>query len=86
MEDIRKACGWKLPRAPSVKWLWRGKATEVVLDFLRGARVGCISTRRKPPEEECDGEGEELSQEEDEGGRARPEYISHTPFLCSEKR
>ena len=32
-KEIGKACGWKHPKAPSVKWLWREKATEAVLDF-----------------------------------------------------
>ena len=52
-KDIGKACGWKHPRAPSVKLRWKEKATEAV---SRDTRVRCISTRRKPPEEECDGE------------------------------
>ena len=58
---------WKDPRAPSVK-LWKEKATEAVLVFLRNTRVGCISTRRKPPEEEYDGEGGDIEEEEDGPG------------------
>ena len=62
-KDIEKTCGRKHPRAPPVKWLWKEKSTEAVLAFLRDTRVGCISTRRKPPEEYdggvSGGEGEE---------------------------
>ena len=43
---------------PSVRWLWKEEATEAVLSFLRDTRVGCISTRRKPREEDCDGMGQ----------------------------
>ena len=53
--DIGKVCGWKHPRAPSVKWLRKEKATEAVLVFLRNTRVGCISMRRKLLEEDRDG-------------------------------
>ena len=56
-KDIGKACRWKHPRAPSVKWLWKKKATEAVLVFLRDTRVGCISTGREPPEKKRGGEG-----------------------------
>ena len=57
-----KACLWKHPRAPSVKWLWTGKATEAELGFLRDTRVsrivtaGRIVTRGKHLEEESGGE------------------------------
>ena len=55
--DIGKADGWKRPRAPSVKWLWKERSTEAVLVISGNTRVGCISTRREPQEEECDREG-----------------------------
>ena len=42
-EDIGKACRWKHPRAPSVERLWKEKATEAVLRFLKDARMGCIA-------------------------------------------
>ena len=32
--------------APSVRLLWKEKATEAVLDFLRDTRVGCMVTLR----------------------------------------
>ena len=64
-EDVGKACEWNHSRAPSVKWLWKEKTTEEVLKFLRDAGVGCISTRRKPPEEERDGDGSGGEGEED---------------------
>ena len=69
-KDIGKACGWKHPRALSAKWLWKEKATEAVLRFLRDTGVGCISTRRKPPEEECD--GDEAGRGDDVEGRPDP--------------
>ena len=63
-KDIGKACGWKHPRAPSVRLLWKEKATDAVLAFLRDTRVGCMVTLR-PQEEGEDSEGEE-------GGRGPP--------------
>ena len=39
------------------KWLWKEKAMEAKLDFLGSTRVGCIATRRRPPEEEWEGDG-----------------------------
>ena len=50
---------WKWPRAPSVRYLWEGKATDAVLEFLRTAMEGCVGTGRVPPEER----GEEESGE-----------------------
>ena len=47
--------------------LWDGKATEVVLEFLRTTRVGCIGTERVSREEE---EGED--SEGEEGGPGPP--------------
>ena len=49
--DIGKAQGWRHPKAPSVRWLWREKSTEAVLDFLGSTRVGCVRARRVVPEE-----------------------------------
>ena len=49
--DIGKAHGWKHPRAPPVRWLWREKSTGAVLDFLGSTRVGCIRVRSTVPEE-----------------------------------
>ena len=60
-----KAYVWKHPRAPSVKWLWTGKAMEAELGFLRDTRVsrivmaGRIVTTGNPLEEESGGEEEE---------------------------
>ena len=51
---------WKRPRAPSVRYLWEGKATGAVLKFLRTTRVGCVGLGRVPPEDR----GEEESGEE----------------------
>ena len=49
--DIGKALGWKHPRAPSGKWLWKEESTEAVLAYLGSTRVGYISAGRRPPEE-----------------------------------
>ena len=52
---IGKACGWKHPKAPSARHLWKDKATEAVLDFLRDTRVGCMVNVRRLPREERGG-------------------------------
>ena len=57
---IGKACGWKHPKAPSAKHLWKDEATGAVLEFLRDTRVGClVIVRRLPREEEREGEENE---------------------------
>ena len=38
-KDIGKVCGWRHPRAPSVRLLWKEKAAEAVLAFLRDTKV-----------------------------------------------
>ena len=43
---------------PLVRPLWKDKATEAVLDFLRSTGVGCPATPRRPPEEEEKGESD----------------------------
>ena len=45
--------------SPSVRYLWEGKATDAVLEFLRTTRVGCVGTGRVPPEDR--GEDESCS-------------------------
>ena len=40
LEAGGKDCGWKDPRAPAVRKLWKEKATEAVLDFLEDTPVG----------------------------------------------
>ena len=65
-KDVGEALGWKEPRAPSVRYLWEGKATDAVLEFLRTTRVGCTGVGRVPPEER----GEDESGEE--GGPGPP--------------
>ena len=59
------ACGWRHPKSPSAKHLWKDKATEAVLEFLKGTRVGCLVTVRRLPREE---EGEGKENEEDGPG------------------
>ena len=60
---IGKDCGWKHPRAPAVRKLWRKEATEAVLEFLEDTRVGCWTVTqgaRRPAEGVGQGgEGEE---------------------------
>ena len=64
---IEKACGWKHPKAPSVKHLWEDKATEAVLDLLRDTRVGCMVNVGRLPGEEGGEEGGGLSEEDGPG-------------------
>ena len=66
---VGKDCGWKRPRAPAVRKLWREEATEAVLEFLRDTRVGCWTASRgagRPAEEADQGDGGE------EGGPGPP--------------
>ena len=65
VEGDRKTCRWKHPKAPSIRHLWKGKATEAVLDFLRDTRVGCMVNSRRPPRREGGEEGEGKINEED---------------------
>ena len=55
-----------------MKRLWKEKATKAVLKFLRDTRVRFISTKRKPPEEECDGEVSNNDEGEEEGRPGPP--------------
>ena len=55
---VGKDCGWKHPRAPAVRKLWREEATEAVLEFLRDTRVGCWTASRR---------AERLAEEADQG-------------------
>ena len=71
-ERIGKNYGWKHPRAPSVRWLWREVATGVVLEFVEDTRVGCrVSSQRTRVDEDRD---------EAEGRRAPALGCT---FLCS---
>ena len=56
-KDIGEACRWERPRAPSVRYLWEGKATSAVLEFLRTTRMGYVGIGKVPPEDR--GENEE---------------------------
>ena len=66
---IGKARGWKHPKAPAIKWLWRKKSPEAVLEILRDTRIGCISTRRVLLEERL---GDEMAGSGDEGEEGGP--------------
>ena len=65
-KDVGEALEWDRPRAPSVRHLWKGKATNAVLEFLRTTRVGCVGIGRIPPEDREERSGEE------EGGPGPP--------------
>ena len=69
---MRKACGWKHPRAPSVWTLFQDdRGTPTVLSFLRETRVGkmvCLA----PPVVEDREEGEIREEEGEEGGPGPP--------------
>ena len=73
-KEIGKACGWKQPRAPSVRMelFDDERATEAVLNFLRVTWDGCM-VFLEPPEEE--------------GGPGRPRmclsFIFPLPFFGS---
>ena len=71
VEGYREGVRVETPKSPLSQVAWKEKATETVLRFLGGTRVGCISTRRKPPEEDCDGDG--AGEEGDEGGPGPPQ-------------
>ena len=51
---------WERPRAPSVRYLWEGKATDAVLEFLRTTKVGCVGVGRVPLEDRGDEESGEV--------------------------
>ena len=70
VEGHREAHGWRYPRAPSVKWLWREESTEAVLKLLKGTREECISTRRRLPDERYEDAGS--GDEGEEGGPGPP--------------
>ena len=64
-KDIGKACGWKHPRSPEVKWLWEEKATGTFLSFLESTRVGeVVNVRRLWEDEE---EEASLSEVKEDG-------------------
>ena len=54
-KDVGEALGWKEPRAPSVRYLWEGRATDVVLEFLCTTRGGGGERRAGGPRptQEC---------------------------------
>ena len=63
---VARDCGWKHPKAPAVRNLWKEGATEAALEFLGEVWAGCWQTMRVmvPVEAESEGavsEGEEGS-------------------------
>ena len=77
---IGKACGWRRPRALSVRRMFGDEqAAEAVLTFLRDARVGCMVSLAPPEGEEGEGEngekegpGPPQNEEVEEGGPGPP--------------
>ena len=71
---IGKDCGWEHPRAPALRWLWKGDAVGAVVEFLGGTRVGSRASAgvaRARVDEDRDGE-EALGQESEEDGPGPP--------------
>ena len=67
-EGVGKDCGWKHPKAPAVRKLWREGATEVVLEFLTEASVGKRLPVARAHRAEEAGEGEVSRGEEADPG------------------
>lgn len=61
---IGKDCGWQHPKALAVRKLWKEKATEAVLEFLRDTWVGCWSSGGRGPRRERERGGKRARQEE----------------------
>ena len=70
LEGYREGVRVETPKSPFGQMALEGESDGRVLRFLRGAGVGCISTKRKPPGEVCDGEGSD--GEGEEGGPGPP--------------
>ena len=51
VEEHRESARVETPKGPAVKWLWKEKSTEAVLEMLTDTGLGCVSTRRILPEE-----------------------------------
>ena len=56
---VAKDCRWKHPKAPAVRKLWKGRATEAVLEFLRDTRIGGWQTSRVKALAEVEAAGSE---------------------------
>ena len=77
---VAKDCGWKHPRAPAVRKLWREGATGAVLEFLEDTSIGrwlSAGETRAPRVEEA-GEGE--VSEGGEGSPGRPRLLRLRAF------
>lgn len=66
---IGEAHGWEHPGAPAIKWLWKEKSAEAVLEIFTDARIRYISTRRALPEERL---RDEMAGSGVEGEEGRP--------------
>ena len=53
-----------------MKWLWKEKPTEAVLEVLRDTRIGCTDTRRVRREGRL---GDEMAGAGDEGEEGGPD-------------
>ena len=47
-QRVGKDCGWEHPRAPALRWLWKGDAVGVVVEFWRIRGWGVERRRRWP--------------------------------------
>ena len=84
-QRVGKDCEWEHPRAPTLRWLWRGDAVGAVVEFLENTRVGSRASAemaRARVDEDRDGE-EVPGRRARRTGRARPSlYLSFVLFLC----
>ena len=69
-------------QAPALRWLWKEEATEAVIEFLEGTRIGCwVSSRRALVDEDRDRE-EGPGRDGEEGEPGPPQAVfSFVSFL-----
>ena len=71
---VGKDCRWEHPRAPALRWLWKGDAVRALVKFLEDTRVGSrasVEMARLRRDEDREGE-ETLGQENEEDGPGPP--------------
>ena len=70
---VGKDCGWEHPRAPALRWLWKGDAVGAMVEFLEdtgvGSRTSAELARARVDE---DRDGEEVPGQESEGDGPGP--------------
>ena len=72
MEVCGNDRGWKHPRVPAVRKLWRGGATGAVLEFLDDTSAGRRLSAGVVRAPRVDGAGEGEVPEDEEGGIGPP--------------